>query len=166
MLYYLKGEIMTNIISEYWAKKVNLGGKGGKEKSLKRVFLKSQSINAPLFDIIDANGELRELKKQANTQWFDIGKYHLLSTQNKDIMMTFIMHEKGKIQKIMEIKLGKMLDLLCGSKKYRGWGWTKSNIEMCYLQKAKYPSQQAKVKVEVKKFFTENKKELRILWER
>ena len=157
---------MIKIVSEYWAKKVNLGGKGGKEKLLKKVFLKSQRINAPLFDIVDADGGYRELKKQANVQWFDVGKYHLLSSQDRDILMTFIMHEKGKIQKIMEIKLGKMLDLLCGSKEYRGWGWTKSNIQMCYLQKTKYPTQQAKVKVEVKKFFSENKKEFTILWER
>lgn len=157
---------MTNIISEYWAKKVNLGGKGGKEKLLKRVFLKSQRINAPLFDIIDANGGLRELKKQANVQWFDIGKYHLLCDQDKSILMTFIMHEKGKIQKIMEIELGRMLDLLRGNEKYRQWGWTNSNIEMCWMQKVKYPTQQAKVKVEVKKFFAENEEEFTILWRR
>ena len=157
---------MIKIISDYWAKKVNLGGKGGKEKLLKKVFLKSQRINAPLFDIVDANGDLRELKKQANVQWFDVGKYHLLSSQDRDIIMTFIMHDKGKIQKITEIKLGKMLDLLCGSAEYRKWGWTKSNIQMCHIQKTKYPTQQAKVKVEVKKFFKENEKEFTLLWER
>jgi len=157
---------MIKIISDYWAKKVNLGGKGGKEKLLKKVFLKSQRINAPLFDIVDANGGLRELKKQTNVQWFDVGKYHLLSSQDRDIIMTFIMHDKGKIQKIMEIKLGKMLDLLCGSDEYRKWGWTKSNIQMCHIQKTKFPTQQAKVKVEVKKFFKENEKEFTLLWER
>ena len=157
---------MKSVISEYWAGKVRIDGKGGKEKILARVFPKSQRHNAALFDLVDNTGHPRELKKQANTQWFDIGKYHLVSPAEKDILMTFIMHDKGKIQSIFEIKLGEMLDLLTSNKEYRKWGWTSSNMQMCAKQKKLYPTQQAKVKVEVKKFYKENKEKFNLLWER
>ena len=165
-------------INEIKAANLNLSGKGGKEKQIKEIFTTpakpSIRINAPLFDIIQGENRI-ELKKQGNTQWFDIGKYHNLKSEDRDILMTFILTSRGRksdpckagfIEKIFSIKLGEMLDILTANETYKIWGWTFENIETCYNQKKKYPTQQAKVKIEVRNFFNDNINKFNIIWER
>ena len=163
------------VINKTAAREVNLSGRGGKETLLSKVFENTQRVNAELYDLKDTDGSLLELKKQADTQWFDAGKYHDLSKINKQIEMVFILTSKGRksdpvkkgmIEKIFTIKLGHLLEILTSTKKYQKWGWEWPNIQLCYEQKQKYPSQQAKVKIEMRDFLKENKKDCTIIWQR
>ena len=70
------------------AQKANLSGKGGKEFLLKNVFTipntDCKRISAPLYDFVQGENKL-EIKKQGDTQWFDIGKYHNLKKEDQNI---------------------------------------------------------------------------------
>lgn len=166
------------IVNKNKVANVNLAGRGGKERQIREIFTTNNigctRINESLYDIVQG-GHRIELKKQADTQWFDIGKYHNIDDTDKDIDMVFILTSRGRkndmckagfVEKIFSIKLGKLLDILISNKTYNKWGWTLDNIKTCHEQKIKYPTQQAKVKIEVRKFFTENKNKFNILWER
>jgi len=165
-------------INEIKVANVNLAGRGGKEKQIKDIFTTNKivptRVNAALYDLEQGNYKI-ELKKQADTQWFDIGKYHKLNSEDRKILMTFILTSRGRksdsckagfVEKIFCINLGDMLDILTTTTEYKKWGWTHQNIETCYNQKKNYPTQQAKVKIEVRKFFKNNKDKFSILWER
>ena len=166
------------IINKNKVANVNLAGRGGKEKQITEIFTTNNigctRINESLYDIVQGTHRI-ELKKQADTQWFDIGKYHEISDIDKDIDMVFVLTSKGRkndickagyVEKIFSIKLGELLDILISGKTYNDWGWTLDNIKTCHQQKIKYPTQQAKVKIEVRKFFKQNKSKFNILWER
>ena len=99
-------------INETKILEVNLGGRGGKESLLSEVFSNIKRTDEELFDAITQDGTRLEFKKQANTQWFDAGKYHNLSEADQSILMTFILTTKtskrknikaGLIDKIWEI---------------------------------------------------------------
>ncbi len=149
------------------AQKANLGGRGGKEFLLKKVFtipgLKCRIQDSPLYDFVQGSRKL-EFKKQANTQWFDVGKYHNLTKEDSNIDMVFVVTSKGKsdgiptgeIMYIATMKLGTMIHLLLNNDKYSVLGWTKENFATCNEQKKKYPTQQAKVKLKVRSFLKEN----------
>ena len=153
-------------INKEQANLANLSGKGGKEYLLKKVFtvdgLECKPENKPLYDFVQGDRKL-EFKKQGNTQWFDIGKYHNIDTEDKNIDMVFVVTSKGKadvippgeIMYIATMKLGTMIHLLLNNNKYKKLGWTKENFETCYEQKIKYPTQQAKVKLEIREFIKE-----------
>jgi hypothetical protein len=134
---------------------LNVGGRGGKEKMLAPAFPDYIFVNEPLYDFQHREDptDILEVKKQANCQWFDIGKYHNLSPTQRKIKMTFILHEGGGIQSVFHIPLGDMLDLLCSDPAYRKHGWTQENIEECAVLKRKFPSMQVKVKLAVKTFY-------------
>lgn len=148
------------------AQKANLSGKGGKEYLLKEVFtiegIECKRVNKPLYDFIQGDYKI-EFKKQGDTQWFDIGKYHNLKQEDKNIDMVFIVTSKGKVDKlpvgeimyIATMKLGTMIYLLLNNEKYNALGWTKENFKTCYEQKIKYPTQQAKVKLDIRDFIVE-----------
>jgi len=162
-------------INEQQARTVNLGGKGGKEALLKKVFEGIDRKNEELFDAITSTGARLEFKKQQNTQWFDAGKYHNLSEENRGILMTFILTTKankklkveaGLIDTIFTIPLGVFIDTLTSTKKHQKDGWEWENIETCYNQKKKYKTQQAKVKVDVRTFLAENADKVEVLWTR
>jgi len=153
-------------INEKQANLANLSGKGGKEYLLKKVFtvegLECKPESKPLYDFLQGKRKL-EFKKQGNTQWFDIGKYHNLTQEDKNIDMVFVVTSKGKTDKIptgeilyiATMKLGTMIHLLLNNAKYSVLGWTKENFKTCYEQKIKYPTQQAKVKLDIRDFITE-----------
>jgi hypothetical protein len=155
-------------INKLAAQAANLAGKGGKEYLLKKVFeiegVDCKRVNAPLYDFIQGGSRL-EFKKQANVQWFDIGKYHNLKKEDKSIDMVFVVTSKGRvndlptgeIEWIVAIKLGTMIHLLLNDEKYRALGWTKENFKTCHEQKRKYPTQQAKVQLEMRSFIIENR---------
>ena len=164
------------IINKTNAKSVNLGGRGGKEALLGKVFEGCIREDEELYDATQ-NGLRLEFKKQADTQWFDAGKYHNLSDEDRSIEMVFILIYQnnksnrtaglvGKIEKIFTITLGSFLDTLTSTKEYQKFGWEWSNIETCAAQKKKYPSQQAKVKVELRKFLKKNSAICTTVWSR
>tara|TARA_Y100001963_G_scaffold159307_1_gene262449 strand:- start:43 stop:516 length:474 start_codon:yes stop_codon:yes gene_type:complete len=153
-------------INERKVKTINISGRGGKEALLSSIFPSFQRKDAALYDLVDTAGNKIELKKQRDVQWFDAGKYHNLSDEQKLINMVFVMHEEGKVQQIMSMTLGSMLEILTTNKTYKTWGWEWDNIKMCHLQKTKFPTQQAKIQIKVKKFFNENKNSFNVLWKR
>jgi len=135
----------------------NLGGRGGKEKQLKKLFENDLTIiNAPLYDAEDERGHKYEFKKQKDLQWFDIGKYHDLSPSDKEINMVFVVY-KTEVTFIAVIKLGCFIDRMTTTAKYHPLGWTKENIKEMYNRKKLYPSFQTKAKLKVREFVTENK---------
>jgi len=158
------------------AQKANLSGKGGKEFLLKNVFTipntDCKRISAPLYDFVQGENKL-EFKKQGDTQWFDIGKYHNLKKEDQNIDMVFIVTSKGskndriptgEIMYIATMKLGTMVHILLNNSEYGALGWTKENFKTCYEQKKKYPTQQAKVKLEIRSFLRENKEYMKALF--
>jgi len=163
------------IINEQQARLVNLGGKGGKEALLKKVFEGIDRKNEELFDAITDTGTKLEFKKQMNTQWFDAGKYHNLSEADGKILMTFVLITKankkkkieaGFIDTIFTISLAEFLQILTATEKHQNDGWEWDNIETCYNQKKKYKTQQAKVKVDVRTFLKDNADKVEVLWTR
>ena len=163
------------IINEYATSRVNLGGRGGAENKIKRVFRGMTRVNAELFDATLKDGTRLEFKKQRDLQWFDAGKYHNLSSEDGDILMTFILTTKksktkkiksGLIETIFTIPLKDFLDILTTTEAHQIHGWEWSNIETCYSQKKKYKTQQAKIKVGVRKFLENNREKVDVLWTR
>ena len=155
------------MINEYATSRVNLGGRGGAENKIKRVFRGMTRVNAELFDATLKDGTRLEFKKQRDLQWFDAGKYHNLSSEDGDILMTFILTtKKSKTKKIKSIPLKDFLDILTTTEAHQIHGWEWSNIETCYSQKKKYKTQQAKIKVGVRKFLENNREKVDVLWTR
>jgi len=134
---------------------LNVAGNGGKEKTLAPMFSGYTYVNEPLYDFqnIEDSTDMIEAKKQADCQWFDLGKYHNLPASQRQIKMTFILHKEGVIDCVFYIPLGDMLDLLCSDPDYRKHGWTQENIEVCAALKRSYPSMQVKVKLGVRGFY-------------
>jgi len=145
---------------------LNIGGRGGKEASLLALFPDYERVSAPLYDFVNVkNSKDRiETKKQANCQWFDIGKYHDLSGDEKKINMMFLVHDKGTIKHIFRVNLGNMLNILCSDPDHQKSGWTFENIQQCAILKNKYPSMQVKVKLNVKSFHKKYEKQLETLY--
>lgn len=127
---------------------LNVGGKGGKEKIVNVLFPDWKRVDAPLFDFIKENLKI-EVKKQTNLQWFDVGKYHNLNEEEKEIWMIFLCHKNGKIKNIYSVKLGKFIDTLCSSKKYQKLGWNPEVFSKGAEFKIKYPTLQFKVMAKI-----------------
>jgi hypothetical protein len=139
------------------AKVTNVGGRGGKENVILPLFNENlKRVSKPLYDAVSPTGDKIEFKKQANDQWFDLPKYHNLSEHDKDIMMTFIMHNGGKVVKIAVVSLGKMLDRLIDNPKYSEYGWTSDAMETLYLLKQRSPKIQSKIKLKTRSFLEDN----------
>jgi hypothetical protein len=88
---------------------IDLAGRGGRERDVSVLLSKWRRVNAPLHDYeVERNGEtLRlEVKKQANLQWFDSGKYYRLDESDRDIRILFLLHEKVRIDVIAVTRLG------------------------------------------------------------
>ena len=154
------------IIDESMVLGLNIGGRGGKEASLLALFPDYERVSAPLYDFVNAKDskDRIETKKQANCQWFDIGKYHNLSDDEKKINMMFLVHDKGTIKHIFRVNLGDMLNILCSDPDHQKSGWTFENIQQCAILKNKYPSMQVKVKLNVKSFHKKYEKQLETLY--
>jgi len=154
------------IIDEKVVLGLNIGGRGGKEASLLPLFPDYERVSAPLYDFVNSKDskDRIETKKQANCQWFDIGKYHDLSEDDKGISMMFLVHDKGTIKHIFRVSLGNLLDILCSDPEHQKSGWTFDNIEQCSILKSKYPSMQVKVKLNVKSLYKKYEKQLETLY--
>ena len=154
-------------INENAVSKLNIGGRGGKEAEILSLFPDYERTSAALYDFVNSSDpdDKLETKKQANCQWFDIGKYHDIDvTGDADINMVFLVHKDGNIQHIFRVKLGEMLDMLCNDPEYQSHGWTFENIKDCSIKKSQFPSMQVKVKLNVKSFYKKYQNQLETLY--
>lgn len=129
---------------------INLAGRGGHERDLSILLSRWNRVNAPLYDYeIELGGEkLRlEIKKQANLQWFDSGKYHGLDQHDRDIRIMFLLHEKGRIDVIAVTCLGEFLDWLL--KNRESDGWNEEVLKIGADLKTRYPSLQFKARAHI-----------------
>ena len=88
-----------------------------------------------------------EVKKQANLQWFDSGKYHNLNRGDRDIRILFLIHEKGRIDLIAVTCLGELLDWLFKNRASDGWNEEVLRVGADF--KRRFPSLQFKARVHV-----------------
>ncbi len=133
--------------------KVNVGGRGGKEGIFAPVLTEYRRVSESLYDFVHVKDSSKvEIKKQQNLQWFDAGKYHDLTVDQKNIMMMFVNHVKGSVKSIYTISLGEFIDTLCSDSSYQEDGWTKENIKACHVQKIAFPRMQVKVPLKVLDF--------------
>jgi len=149
-------------------KRANVKGKGGKEEEILALFKDNlKRVSASLYDAENKRtGKKYEFKKQAKDQWFDISKYQDLSRKDKAIIMTFILHNEGEIDKIGVLTLGKFLNRLLGDKRYDELGWTETIMRQLNRVKKKAPQFQAKVKLDVRKFVEDNDDIVNIIFNR
>jgi hypothetical protein len=148
---------------------LNISGHGGSEKKMKPILERFgfQHVNQKLWDFANPDTFSRiELKKQTSTQWFDIGKYHFLTAAEKNIIMMFVMHEKGVITSINNISLGRFLDLACSAPEFQKNGWTYKNIQDCHGMSLEFPSMQVKVQMPMKKFIKKFQQEFETIYEK
>jgi len=134
--------------------KINVSGPGGAEKLFLPVLSEDwERVSASLYDFVNRSTRRKiELKKQANQQWFDVWKYHNLSDDDRQILMTFLVHKNGAIEYVWSIGLGDMIDILLGDDEYTKDGWTSDNLADEYKKKQMYPGRQSKSPLKVKKF--------------
>ena len=119
---------------------INVGGQGGAEKKILPALPGYSRINEELYDFINESKTSRvELKKQANTQWFDVGKYHDLSDHDRSVTMLFLLHKDGIPTSVHTISLGEMLDTLTNDKQFQkdGWDWDLIKVESACCQTLK-----------------------------
>lgn len=144
-------ENIKNIVDD-----IDIGGRfgSGAEKKILPLFCHGTiRKHEKLYDFVQPNGLKIELKKMADQQWFDIGKYYNLSQDEKEIIMLFILHVDGKINnKLYSIKLGDFLNICCNDDDLNKWGWDWENIKICWNQKQKYKNFQTKALIKVKDF--------------
>lgn len=149
---------------------VMVAGRGGKEQDIAKVLLPSaRRVSFPLHDYEIWDGETRyriEVKKQANDQWFDIGKYYNLSDGDRDIVMLFVNHIDGQIQSVVAIKLGTLLDELLSNNSFIPYGWASDVLKIASELKKKCPQLQFKAKLKVRDFVASHKHLFQVLYER
>lgn len=130
---------------------ISIGGRGGHEKLISRIFINVKRVNTALYDyeIEYRNKRYKiEVKKQADVQWFDSGKYHNISDDDKSIIFVFIFHEDGKINRITATTLGEFIEWM--KKNNEKDGWCDEVIKSGALFKIKYPTLQFKAIAKMK----------------
>jgi len=137
--------LSTHLIDIVRVDDIDLAGRGGRERDVSMLLSRWHRVNAPLHDYeIEVGGEKfrLEVKKQANLQWFDSGKYYGLNQNDRDIRMMFLLHEKGRINVIAVTCLGEFLDWLFKNRESDGWNEEVLKIGADF--KRRYPSLQFK----------------------
>ena len=140
----------ANLIDLARVDEVNLAGRGGRERDVSILLSSWVRVNAPQHDYeIDNHGEtLRmEVKKQANLQWFDSGKYHNLNRRDRDIRILFLIHNQGRIDLVAVTCLGEFLDWLFKNRASDGWNEEVLRIGADF--KIRFPSLQFKARAHV-----------------
>lgn len=129
---------------------VNLSGRGGKEVLVGSLLPNWNRVSEALYDYSKPSHNLRaEIKKQANLQWFDVGKYYKISDSDRSIWMIFINHEDGCISSIFACTLGQFCDTLLSSPHYQKLGWHPEVFSVAHKFKKDFPALQFKVKAEI-----------------
>jgi len=130
----------------------NVGGQGGKETAFSAFFCGWKRINAPLHDweYPTENKLIRiELKKQSGIQWFDSGKYYNLNLEDRNIILLFVLHKKGSIDKIYATTIGEFIDWLTQNRAKDGW--TEEVMKVASEFRLLYPTLQFKAQVNIRK---------------
>jgi hypothetical protein len=130
----------------------DISGQGGKENIFAAFFCGWKRINAPLHDweYPDLNKTIRiELKKQSGIQWFDSGKYYNLTLEDRNIILLFVMHKKGSIDKIYATTIGEFIDWL--TQNHAKNGWTEEVMKVASEFRLSYPTLQFKAQVNIRK---------------
>lgn len=129
---------------------MNLAGRGGKENLVGALLPGWQRVNEALYDYHKPSHQLRaEIKKQANLQWFDVGKYYQISDSDRDIWMVFINHREGIVSSILGARLGAFCDSLLSHPYYQKLGWHPEVLSVAHKFKNDFPALQFKVKAEI-----------------
>ena len=136
---------------------IDMSGRGGAEKVFGPILEDFHRVSKPLWDF-ESTEEKVELKKQKNLQWFDIGKYHNLTKQEKQIVMMVVVHDGSNILSIDTINLQNLLELACKDQECQRKGWTYQNIQQCHLMKTNFRPMQVKVPLNVKHFIAKYRK--------
>jgi hypothetical protein len=148
---------------------INLEGRGGKEKHFSVLLPRWKRSSSPLYDYeLEHKGRLLklEIKKQANVQWFDSGKYYLLNEVDREIILLLVNHLKGRINLIAAICLGNFIDLLVSEQQYHALGWSEEVMKIAADLKKKYPSLQFKVKAQIGSIIRDHRCHFQMLFER
>ena len=147
---------------------VNISGRGGAEQKIFPLFENHfERVNDPLFDAIDAeSGFAYEFKKQKDLQWFDVGKYHDLTDNERAITMTFFTYDDKGIDLIVEQDLGSFVDTCCADPELQKDGWTTANIEAGAVNKKLYPKMQFKVPLKTRRYFRKYADKVNVIYSR
>jgi len=133
---------------------IDISGRGGCEQVIgDKIIPIAERVSAPLHDfemLCNGNKSRIEVKKQENDQWFDIAKYHDLSSEDRDVIMLFVLHRGGRITHLALIRLGELLDLLLSNSSFRTYGWTEYAIETAHKLVQESPQLQFKAKLKVR----------------
>jgi hypothetical protein len=148
---------------------LRLGGRGGKESDIGIILPGWRRVGAALHDYEQDTeiGTLRlELKKQTNLQWFDVGKYHKLSDESRQIWILFVIHEDGIVTLLLAVRLGSFIDFLCSTANFQKLGWNDEVFETAAKFKGSYPALQFKVKADVLSLYRTHRELFEKLYER
>lgn len=132
---------------------INISQAGGKEEMLLSIFStkNKRRVNHAIYDG-EIDNEKIEFKKQQSSQWFDYGKFHNLSEEDSNVIVMFFTHEKGAIEYVAGIRLGRLVEICCADEQCRKGGWDLDEIASAHERKKKFPSLQAKAPLDVRKF--------------
>jgi hypothetical protein len=144
----------THLVDLNRVGEINLSGRGGNEREVSILLPKWTRVSAALHDYETTYGgkTIRlEVKKQANLQWFDSGKYYRLSAHDRDVRMMFIIHDGGTIDTILIAFLGEFIDWLV--KNRRTDGWDDEVLRIAADFKKRFPALQFKARAHVAQIF-------------
>ena len=138
---------------------VDITGRGGKENEIRSILEGNYDRkNHPLFDLQskDDTSNRVEIKKQQNTQWFDLKKYYNLSDEDKSITMLFVCYHKSRgIEIVASCSLGEFLEFVVDNPIYREGGWQASIIRSAYEISLVAPKMQTKAHLSVRDFIND-----------
>lgn len=143
--------IPTSFFNISNVRSIKIEGRGGKENQLFSILPNWNRVNAPLYDfeyISQSTHYMLEVKKQSNLQWFDSGKYHSLSINNQNIVIMFILHDKGNINNISLISLVRFLEWQISYNNHNGWNH--EVFSLGHHLKQQYPNLQFKAPAHIK----------------
>lgn len=147
-------------INLYSLMRLNLGGKGGKESLIQEVFSSSwERVSAKLYDF--RNHALQkdiELKKQVDLQWFDPGKYHNLSREQREILLTFnvVNKDSKEVDLLFTVSTGDFIDSV----------FSEQEIKDSFEYEKKYKGTQIKKGTKIREWFRNNRDKTNLLYVR
>lgn len=146
-------------INEEVLNKLNFKGRGGKEQQILSCFKNSLiRENGILYDCIDSeNNEKYEIKKQVNLQWFDPRKYFELSSKERNITIVFLLiNEGGYCDIVATVRLDDFVNKM----------FSKQQLADADIYAKKYPKDQIKSGIFIRKFIENHSNIVQIIWKR
>jgi hypothetical protein len=152
-----------------WLNALKVGGRGGQESQLGLILPNWRRVGGALHDYeLDTGQEtLRlELKKQRNIQWFDVGKYHMLTNEDRKIWLLFVMHDDDVVTLLLAVRLGTFVDFLCSLPEFQILGWNNEVFEVAARFKTLYPALQFKVRADILPLYRKHKELFETLYDK